>query len=262
MISYKDWHIQVKGSMNKKCILFLHGSGADHEMWNKHIEILKSDFFCIAPDLPGHGKSNYLKWTSIEQVGDELMQLIKSICSSKITIVGFSLGGSLTYYLIEKYPELFEKALIDGASAYPIIGNVVAIQIISPFLKSDFILNMMAKGLGVQKSEYESFKRSFKIADRRSFKRSMIHASKFNLSDKNFAQSIPVLYASGQKESKTMHKSHIELAGLNEKSKCVQYPGKGHAWMMFDMKTHVSMVEKWVIPKDQFSDNKLEILNK
>lgn len=260
MIKFKDLCVHLRGDKKKKCILFLHGAGADSEMWNNHIEVLKANFYCIVPDLPGHGKSNHIKWTSIEHVGDELAKLIKSIANEKIMIVGFSLGGSLTYYLLEKYPDLFERALIDGASAYPIKANIIPIQMMSPFLKTDLVLNAMAKSLSIPKADYDSFKRSFKVADKESFKRSMIQANKFKLWDKRFTQQVPVLYASGSKESKIMHQSHVELSRLNEKSICVQYPGKGHAWMMFDMETHVAMVRKWLTSQDPFSVNKLSKL--
>lgn len=247
--TYQDFYLFERGEKNKKVVLFLHGAGSNFGMWSNHIDAMESGYNCLAPDLPGHGKSNHLSWTTIENIGDELVQLIKIKTNDKIILVGFSLGGSLSFYLLENYPDLIEKALIDGASAYPLKRSsfiVLTIRMISPFLNSDFLLNTMAKSLDIPKKEYPSFKESFKIADKNSFKKSMVQANRYKLINKDFTKSIPVLYASGEKESQTMHHSHIELSSFNKSSKCVQYPGKGHAWMIFDMETHVEMVKSWI----------------
>jgi len=244
--TYSDFHVFESGDSAKTMILFLHGAGADHKLWEEHINSLKSDYFCVAPDLPGHGKSSDLSWTSLEEVGEELINLVIRKTNHKIIVVGFSLGGSLAFYLLENYPELISKAIIDGASARPIKGNALVLQLMSPFLKSNFLLNAMANSLDIKKSECAGFIRSFKSVDRKSFKKSMIQANRFNLKNAEFAKMIPVLYASGEKESKKMHQSHIKLSGLNNESKCVQYPGKGHAWMVFDEETHISMITNWI----------------
>lgn len=251
--TFKDLHLYERGDKDKKLILFLHGAGSNCEMWSDHINALEKDFYCIAPDLPGHGQSNHLSWTTIEETGDELAKLIMSKTDKKIILVGFSLGGSLAFYLLENYPELIERALIDGASAYPIKGSrffVFGLHLMSPFLKSEFMLNTLAKSMDLPEEEYPSFKKSITDADRKSFKKSMIQAIKYKLINKEFAFSIPVLYASGEKESKTMHNSHIELSQLKNESKCVQYPDKGHAWMVFDMDTHISMIKSWILHEE------------
>lgn len=49
-----------------------------------------------------------------------------------------------------------------------------------------------------------------------------------------------------KKKAKRCTKSHIKLSGLNNESKCVQYPGKGHAWMVFDEETHIYMITNWI----------------
>lgn len=257
---YSDFNVLESGDKTKTMILFLHGAGSDNEMWNNHIKDLESEYYCIAPDLPGHGGSNHLYWSSIEQVGEELVSLIKNKTQKKIVLVGFSLGGSLAFYLLENHPYLVEKAVIDGASARPVKGNAFIIQLMSPFLKSDFILNLMAKSLEIKKSERASFKRSFKMVDRESFKKSMVQANQFNFKKNEFIKTIPVLFASGEKESEVMHNSHIELSKLNKKNKCVQYPAKGHAWMVFDIETHIAMISNWINNKRELP-GKLKIIN-
>jgi pimeloyl-ACP methyl ester carboxylesterase len=247
--TYEDFYLFQKGLEEHKHVLFLHGAGSNHKMWRSHIHVLGKDFFCIAPDLPGHGKSNHLSWTTIEHIGDEIANLIRSRTEEKIFLVGFSLGGILALYLLENYPKLIERAVIDGASAYPVKGSgwlVLLLHMISPFLKSDVILNTFAKSMDLPEEEYPSFKKNVEEADRKSFKKCMIHANTYKLINKDFAASIPVLYASGEKESKAMHDSHIELSKYTNESQCVQYPGKGHAWMVFDFDTHTSMIQCWV----------------
>ena len=41
-------------------VVFLHGAGASGRMWREHVTRLHGAFHCLAPDLPGFGRSNHL----------------------------------------------------------------------------------------------------------------------------------------------------------------------------------------------------------
>lgn len=41
----------------KKCMVFIHGSGGDHAIWEEQYRVPQSEFNIVAVDLPGHGLS-------------------------------------------------------------------------------------------------------------------------------------------------------------------------------------------------------------
>lgn len=247
-IEAKDLFVHESGKQNSKTIVFLHGSGSNSNMWLKHIAALETDFHCLAPDFPGHGKSNNTEWTKLSEVADAVGEIIKIKGHGKVHIVGLSLGGSLIYNLLERYPELIDKAIIDGASAVPISGSafvILGVNLSSPFLKTKMMMNIMAKGIGIPEDQYATFKEDISQVSRKSFRRAMSQANRSKVDLNSCSFSSPTFFVSGENESKTMHNSHLVLSKKIPESECARYPGKGHAWMVSDIQTHIELLKYW-----------------
>ena len=52
-------HVEESGTPGAPAIVFIHGGGQSGRIWHEHMEKLTS-FHCLAPDLPGFGRSNRL----------------------------------------------------------------------------------------------------------------------------------------------------------------------------------------------------------
>ncbi|MCA1719112.1 MAG: 2-succinyl-6-hydroxy-2,4-cyclohexadiene-1-carboxylate synthase [Actinobacteria bacterium] len=108
----------VSGDPHRPAILFLHGflgSGAD---WADTISALDERFYCVAPDLPGHGSSlglppeNY----TIEGATRALPGLLDELDVERPAIVGYSMGGWLALYLALRHPERCAGLFLESAS--------------------------------------------------------------------------------------------------------------------------------------------------
>ncbi|MBI2810840.1 MAG: alpha/beta fold hydrolase [Candidatus Melainabacteria bacterium] len=75
------------GDPRKPPLIFLHGFLGVKEDWLEIISYFESDFFCIAYDLPGHGKSPYIE-SVVSAIQAEIAPL-------NPYLVGYSLGGRL-----------------------------------------------------------------------------------------------------------------------------------------------------------------------
>jgi pimeloyl-ACP methyl ester carboxylesterase len=252
-IEAKDLFVHESGIQHTKTIVFLHGSGSNSNMWLRHIAVLDSSFHCIAPDFPGHGKSNHIEWTNIDEVADAIAELIKTKGHGKVHVVGLSLGGSLIYKLLERYPDLIDKAIIDGASAVPIKGAsfvIFGVKLTSPLLKTNMMMKIMAKSLGVPEEEYAAFKADIKMVSRKSFRRAMSQANRLKMDVENCSIKSPTFFVSGEAESETMHNTHRYLTKKIPDSACAWYPAKGHAWIVSDITTHIELVNYWLLNKE------------
>lgn len=249
-IELKDLFVYESGNQHDKTIVFLHGSGSSSNMWIKHIVALENTFHCLAPDFPGHGKSNHVEWTNLDEVADVVAELIKTKGHGKVHVVGLSLGGSIIYKLLEKHPDLIDKAIIDGASAIPIKGSsfvIFGVYLTSPFLKTNLMLKIMAKSLGIPDSDYPAFKQDIKMVSKKSFRKALSQANRLNVDLNNCRFNTPTFFVSGETESETMHYSHSILSKKISKSECARCPGKGHAWMVSDVNTHIRLLRYWFL---------------
>ena len=249
----KDLFVYESGKQHVKTIVFLHGSGSNSNMWLKHIAALDNVFHCLAPDFPGHGKSNHIEWTNLDEVAGAVAEIIKTKGHGKVHLVGLSLGGSLIYKLLERYPKLIDKAIIDGASTEPIKGSsfvIIGVTVISPFLKTNIMMKIMAKSLEIPEEEYASFKQDINMVSRKSFRKAMTQANRLKIDVEDCCFATPTFFVSGETESGTIHNSHYVLAKKLPKSQCAWYPGKGHAWMVSDVETHIQLAKYWFLNEE------------
>src|SRR5215217_9573291 len=80
--------------------------GASGGMWDQHMGRL-AGYHCLAPDLPGHGRSNHLPWSSLEDTTQQVVGLIEGrIPARRAHVVGLSLGGVVAHTLLAQRPEL------------------------------------------------------------------------------------------------------------------------------------------------------------
>jgi 2-succinyl-6-hydroxy-2,4-cyclohexadiene-1-carboxylate synthase len=108
----------VSGAPHRPAILFLHGfmgSGAD---WAGTISALDERFYCVAPDLPGHGR--FLGLTSQvytnKGAAKMLRELLDGLEISRAALAGYSMGGRLALYLALRHPERYSGLFLESAS--------------------------------------------------------------------------------------------------------------------------------------------------
>ena len=50
-LTVKDLAVFTNGNPNKNPIVFVHGFPLDHFMWDKQVEFLSNDFYCVRYDI-------------------------------------------------------------------------------------------------------------------------------------------------------------------------------------------------------------------
>jgi 2-succinyl-6-hydroxy-2,4-cyclohexadiene-1-carboxylate synthase len=108
----------VSGDRHRPTVLFLHGfmgSGAD---WATVISELDERFYCVAPDLPGHGRSLGLtpQAYTIDGSTKMLRELLDGLGISRAALAGYSMGGRLALYLGLRHPGECSGLFLESAS--------------------------------------------------------------------------------------------------------------------------------------------------
>jgi 2-succinyl-6-hydroxy-2,4-cyclohexadiene-1-carboxylate synthase len=93
------------------------GAGAD---WLPMAKLWANHFFCLMPDLPGHGHNTH---RSIAQPLDfdvvvaELKLFLKQLELDQVSLVGYSLGGRIALYAATQFPEKIRALVLESCTA-------------------------------------------------------------------------------------------------------------------------------------------------
>jgi pimeloyl-ACP methyl ester carboxylesterase len=101
-LHYVDW-----GNPGAPPLLLVHG-GRDHcRNWDWVAEALRDEYHIIAPDLRGHGDSEWMKGGvyGVSEYVYDIAQLIHQLELAPLTIIGHSLGGAVSLRYTGVYPE-------------------------------------------------------------------------------------------------------------------------------------------------------------
>ena len=97
-------------------IVFIHGVGLDHQMWDKQINYL-NEFSILTYDLLGHGKTPYNKdKLNLKDFSNQLLKLLDYLKIEKINLVGFSLGSLIALDFSSHFQNKVEKLILIGTT--------------------------------------------------------------------------------------------------------------------------------------------------
>ncbi len=107
-ITYGDleWNYIDIGE-GKETLLMLHGMGGAYDIWFQQIEVLKSDFRIIAV--------TYSAANSLEELAAGILNILDTEGVEKTHVVGSSLGGYLTQFLLKTHADRLDKVVVGNS---------------------------------------------------------------------------------------------------------------------------------------------------
>ncbi len=97
-------------------LVFIHGVGLDHQMWNPQINNL-NEFSTITYDLLGHGKTPYKKEKlTLNDFSNQLVEILEHLQINKINLIGFSLGSLIALDFTSNYEDKINKLILIGTT--------------------------------------------------------------------------------------------------------------------------------------------------
>jgi pimeloyl-ACP methyl ester carboxylesterase len=116
-LHYVDW-----GNEDAPALLLIHG-GRDHcRNWDWVAERLADRYHVIAPDLRGHGDSEWAPGSGYNEINYvyDIAQLIHQKRMAPVTIIAHSLGGSIALLYSGTFPETVKQVVsIEGLGPSP-----------------------------------------------------------------------------------------------------------------------------------------------
>ena len=110
----QNYHLFVDN--NTEPLMFIHGVGLDHKMWDSQIASL-NNYSIITYDLLGHGKTPCNKENlTLNDFSYQLDYLLKFLKIDKINLIGFSLGSLIALDFASKFQDKLKSLTVIGTT--------------------------------------------------------------------------------------------------------------------------------------------------
>ena len=109
-------------------VLFLHGAALDKTVWQLQTRYFSHHGFTVmAVDLPGHGGSEGIPPSSIQDYADWVADLVESTGYGQAHLVGHSMGALIALETAARHPAVAETlTMAGGAAAIPVHPALLA----------------------------------------------------------------------------------------------------------------------------------------
>ncbi|CAG7642380.1 alpha/beta fold hydrolase [Paenibacillus allorhizosphaerae] len=107
-------YFETAGS-GEYAIIFIHGMGLDHRMWDDQFEPFSRQYTAIRYDVRGYGKSTMPEKEPYSHQND-LKWLLDRIGIIQAALVGISMGGGIALDFALDYPECVSSLILSNSA--------------------------------------------------------------------------------------------------------------------------------------------------
>jgi pimeloyl-ACP methyl ester carboxylesterase len=101
----------------KPAVIFIHGAGQDHTNWQLPARWFAwNGYTVLAPDLPGHGRSDGPALPTIDAMAQWIVHLMDAAKLEKSALVGHSMGGGIAVEVAAANPTRITRVALLGTS--------------------------------------------------------------------------------------------------------------------------------------------------
>lgn len=113
----KQLAVYTDGLKDAPVLVFSNSLGTDHGMWQSHISELKSHFNVITYDTRGHGESDVISDTTLQNLAEDVVDILNVLSVEKAHFCGISMGGITGLWLGIHHPERFLSITVANSAA-------------------------------------------------------------------------------------------------------------------------------------------------
>jgi 3-oxoadipate enol-lactonase len=114
-LAYRTW-----GAAEAPPVVLLHALGEESSDWAPVAATLASSWRVYAPDLRGHGASDWPGSYTIEQLTEDLAAFLDALGLDQVTLGGHSVGGPPAYLYAARHPDRVTRLVLeDPAPPWP-----------------------------------------------------------------------------------------------------------------------------------------------
>ena len=100
-----------------RTLVFVHGAGGNHLLWNYQRKFFEHSYNVIAIDLPGHGEAGDEGEVSVGAYAGHLLHLVRALPGEAFCLSGHSMGGAISQEFALLYPQYVEALVLVATGA-------------------------------------------------------------------------------------------------------------------------------------------------
>jgi pimeloyl-ACP methyl ester carboxylesterase len=94
-------------------LVALHALGKSAESWDQVAAVLGEKYRVLALDQRGHGGSARTSTYTFELMCDDLLHFANAMNLERFTLIGHSMGGTVSYLFSETFPSRIERLIVE-----------------------------------------------------------------------------------------------------------------------------------------------------
>jgi len=240
-------YVREAGPVDATAILFLHGLGLSHAMWQPQFELLADQYHCLAPDLPECGDSAALGPFTLKDDSQRVVDMIRErVPDGTAHVVGLSIGGAVALQMLRDEPQVLDHLLVSGTATHlpPFLDTLNRLDEQVMHL---FSHERLAEYL-LQQYHIPQAYRSLLLSDMLKFKpEAIVHLSQeMNKIKLPLERHVPTLIAVGQQEAFVIKHDAYEMRRSLHGARGVLVPGAGHFWNLVAPDLFTKTLRAWI----------------
>lgn len=113
----KQLAVYTEGLKDAPALVLSNSLGTDHRMWQPQVDELKSHFNVITYDTRGHGESDVISDTTLQNLAEDVVDILDALSIEKSHFCGISMGGITGLWLGIHHPERFNSITVANSAA-------------------------------------------------------------------------------------------------------------------------------------------------
>jgi pimeloyl-ACP methyl ester carboxylesterase len=240
-------YVREEGPQDAPTVLFLHGLGLSHTMWQPQFEGLSHYYHCLAPDLPECGNNTDTGPFILKDASRYVINIIRErVPGGSAHVVGLSIGGAVALQVLHDEPHVLDHLMISGTSTRlpPYLGTLKRLD------EQDLRLfnhDRLAEYL-LQPYRIPQTYRGLLLTDLRkvepvAMRHFIQEMTKIQLPREG---QVPTLIAVGQQEAFDIKHDAYEMRRAIHCARGVLVPGVGHFWNLEAPDVFTMTLRAWI----------------
>jgi pimeloyl-ACP methyl ester carboxylesterase len=200
-------HYWLKRTNAEKWVIFLHGEGMNHHMFDAQCEQLSDNYNVLLWDARGHGLSvPSSEQFSMDLLEEDLLGLMDELQIDAASMIGHGMGGQLAQRMLYEHPENVDSLVLIGCGKYTEklgIGTRLKMLLQRTFRKLmpwKLLMRKDSKRCGNQKQVRNFAKECFTQMGKKAYLWVSEQVAKSPRYDKEYRIAKPYLYLCGESD--------------------------------------------------------------